>query len=587
MRCLWSSRGGVILLALIGSTLLVPACRRPEAENTGAVEGTVLDTSGKPLADVRMFNVGDGPKPVETRTDTSGHFRLEGLDAGPVYVFAEKAEYRFAGARATTGAADVALTLVGQSEPMPSRPIAADAKPLDAQPEVARRMLEKLWACCTPDNRSSLIVAMSSVNPQQALRWAAESNANLAELIHGEMAGIIADQNLDEALSLLEPGSSDRLNTLVSLARRYMTSDPAKATRCAEELLLGARACDQPWRTSYLAETADILIRLGNKEVGRKLLEEAGAMAAKLGDSPKQFAASYMAVEAIAPHDSKRALSLMTPLPDDEKDSLRAKVAAAICHDNLDQALDLIEQMGATSEFWANHAWLRIAWKLAPTRPADAFRVVEMIGSDPGFSESTKGAKPTALGWIAVAVAPRDKPLAFSLVDRAFAILMTLDESELAKDFVGDKPGRAALLAVQAGQIGYPDMESVVYRVLACRPTPSAGDVPDGCATSMAAMLALVDPRTARDMLELVDARDETIRSGSLGAIWVQAWCLVDAKRGQTLFDEAAAAITGKPDTEAEFYGLIEAAKLVAANPREKARRLLASPGLFPFDEEE
>ena len=173
LRHLWRLRGGLDLLILMAIVLSVPACRQQKAGE--AVEGTVLDTAGKPVAEVRVFNSGDGPKPIETRTDASGRFRLEGLNSGPVYVFAEKADYRFAGLRTTAGATGVVVKLLRQTEPMPSRAVAAKSMPLDQQQKLARRMLEKLWA---EDARSKryywVTMAMSRIDPELALRWSAE-----------------------------------------------------------------------------------------------------------------------------------------------------------------------------------------------------------------------------------------------------------------------------------------------------------------------------------------------------------------------------------------------------------------------------
>ena len=126
-----------------------------------------------------------------------------------------------------------------------------------------------------------------------------------------------------------------------------------------------------------------------------------------------------------------------------------------------------------------------------------------------------------ALGWVAVAVAPRDKPLACSLIDRAFAILMAPDTAESSPGTYGGWPARAAFLAVQAQRIGYPDMESVVYRVLACRPTRRTGllasDMESWNRRSfMAAFLGLVDPQAARDILDSIEPQRQAIGSGAV-----------------------------------------------------------------------
>ncbi len=90
------------------------------ASANAVVEGRVLDSAGKPVADARVFNSGDGIAPMETRSDGSGRFRLQGFRKGPVFVFAEKEGYRFAGLRTNSGAADAALKMLKTTEPAPA-----------------------------------------------------------------------------------------------------------------------------------------------------------------------------------------------------------------------------------------------------------------------------------------------------------------------------------------------------------------------------------------------------------------------------------------------------------------------------------
>jgi hypothetical protein len=223
----------------------------------------------------------------------------------------------------------------------------------------------------------------------------------------------------------------------------------------------------------------------------------------------------------------------------------------------------------------------RIACRLAPTRPADALRVVDAMASDSQHISGKLG-KAMALGWVAAAVAPRDKQLAYSLVDRAFGILMALD---LAKFSLGDE---AAFLAVQAQRIGYPDMESVVDRVLACRPTArgksSSTDVVDS-EVYTAAFLGLVDTRTARGILDSIESHRPAIGKIALGA-WLEAWLLVDAKRGQALSDEAFAAIRNKSRTDCEFRRLVEVADFLAAPLPEKSQYVYGIYYFLPLEED-
>ena len=94
------------------------------------------------------------------------------------------------------------------------------------------------------------------------------------------------------------------------VAERYAKSDPDKALRCAEEMVVRAWAMDQPARTTGVAQAGQLVARLGNVASGRKLIEEAAAMIPRLGPQ-RNFEARGAVAQALAAYDVKRALALM------------------------------------------------------------------------------------------------------------------------------------------------------------------------------------------------------------------------------------------------------------------------------------
>lgn len=294
-------------LLLIGLVLLLSACAPKASER---VEGTVLDAAGKPLDKVRVFNCGDGLAMIETRTATDGHFFLQGFGTGRVWLFAQKEGYRFAALCPAAGASDNRLTLAESREPPKAQAAASEPIPLERQQQLAHRLLEKLWADCSGDNRCYWVTrAMGRIDPELALRWAGEKKRDeCVALIRAAMAEQVAEKDLDEALGLVAQSGPDGLTSLIRLARRYAATDPAKAIRCVEELVVGARAVDQPWRAGCLAQAGGLAIRLGKMDTGRKLLDEAsqaagkfGSEAAKLGSEREHAAARGMVAEAWPP----------------------------------------------------------------------------------------------------------------------------------------------------------------------------------------------------------------------------------------------------------------------------------------------
>ncbi len=570
---------------LIAAVLLVLACGAAVVarvllghNHADQIAGVVLDSAGRPVTGVRVFNHGDAPETIETRTDATGHFCLRGFEPGTVYVFGQKSGYRFTGLRTRCGVADVRLTLLGRDESPPAwKPIESPPSP-DEQQKLARRLLERLWATKPYGDRCYwLIRAMSRIDPATALRWSAGLDPTYADLSRAamaeELAGAVpvpsaedADVDFGEALDLMRQSGPEGMNLLARLGRQYAASDPARAMRCAEELTVLARAVDQPWRAGYLAQAGALAVRLGKPDAGQALLEEAAEMVARLPSAPTNDAARGMVAAAMAETNLTRAEALLDPIPaNNGLDRFRGNVAVAGCLAYLDQALALAGKM---EPYDADCARLRIAFRLAPTHPTEAVRVSEAtgIGAD-GFMPYGRQFQASTLGWVDEAIGPNDRALGCSLIDRAFDVLMAADEEQFWSDAYGGCPTAAGFLAMQAQQIGYLDMQSVVNRALACRPSKQQSPASIESRVTVAAFLALVDPQTARGILD----RIETPGEGHGHNAWLQAWLLVDAARGEALFDRALAAIESKPNTDSDFYGLVEAATVLAAPLSHKA----------------
>jgi hypothetical protein len=343
-----------------------------------------------------------------------------------------------------------------------------------------------------------------------------------------------------------------------------------------------ARALDQPRRAGYLARTGRLVTRLGNKEAGRKLIDEAAEMAAKLGTGESQLSTRGEIAVAMASHDAKRALDLLEPLKgSNQRGHYLMYVAAAACTDNLDKALEIA---GSMEEWNAATTRLWIALRLAPTKPTEAMKVLDAMQGEYSIDR-----KAEACGWVAAATCARDKALACSLIDRGLATLLQPSERFPMRS---GRERKAAFLAMQARQIGYPDMESVVYRVLASRPTTKEEYSPARVAESLAAMaaiLALADPLAAKEVLRGIESRSEGIGSGYSGIgreVWLKAWALADPKHAEELFDHELAKLKGTAKPDRERSGLIGMAGVLATPPAERFRDIAMNLG-FSYPREE
>lgn len=506
-----------------------------------AVAGLVIDSAGTPLAGVRVFNAGDGPARTTAQTDASGRFRLEGLFHGPAWVFADKPEYRFTAVRTQTGVTDATLRMLRVSDPVPARPASRIEALREEQRKVAKELAEKFWAEGSADRRGQCISTMARLDLEQAQKWSAEIDGKYGGTIREAAAQRIAADDPEEAIALLSADGSRAHYRLLQTAERLAGSDPGKAMRFAEEAVVTARALNQPARTLALANCGQLVTRLGNQEAGRKLLEEAADLAPQLPTGERQDDYLGRIAVALGSYDVARALQLLEAITDPrERQRFQAKLGAW-CLNDLDKAESIFKNV---EPWYANRARHLLAYRLAAERPDDALRVAERIGSGAGNDYPNR-----VYGWLAVAVAPRDRQRAWSLIDRALAAY--LESTAAARSHLSDggQPAQAALLALQAHWVEYPDLERLVWQVLAQRPTTAQDDSPARVVESqviMALFLALVDPDLARQLLEDLQSRSDLVGSGHGGVgreHWVHAWALVDTQRALEIAERETAAV--------------------------------------------
>jgi len=554
----------------------------------GVVEGTVVDSSGKPIAGVRVFNWGDAAEPIEARSDASGRFCLRGFHAGPVFVFGDKQGYRFTRLRTTSGATDAVLKMLRRGEPVPSQPPRAAQASREDQQKLARLLLERIWASGNQGKTSTAVSLMARIDPEQARKWSAEAGGKYDKLIRRIAVEKTAETDLDEAIAVLSEEPRLSFYLLKRLADRFAASHPDKALRLAEEAVLRARGMDQAAKISCMAEVAPLIARLGHEDAARKLISEAADLAEKMQDSDSNSYVRGRVAAAVASYDFPRALSLANKIGNpNDRDRYRAAVAAAGGIGDVDRASAALEGL---KPFFGDRARLRLAYRLAATRPADAARIIESMpfSSAFGFQRETKA---QMLRWMAAGTAPRDKAEAWKMVDMAFELYLGPYWEHDYSD--NRRATQAAALAVVAQQIGYPDMESIVSRVIATRVTTKHASSPAAVvdsAVAMAMLLALVDPEAARQVLTPLDPQSDSVGSGFSGVghdAWLKAWAVADPKYAMELADRELARAKDRRDGDLSRSGLFEMVELWTLPADERFRRLAQHLHNLAFPDEE
>jgi 5-hydroxyisourate hydrolase-like protein (transthyretin family) len=541
-------------------------------DTSGYVAGTVVDAVGNPFPGAGVFNQGDAPAPVKSWTGANGRFRLDGLFPGGKYVFARaNGGYRFAGVRIEGNARDLTIRLVRDKDP-PSPWKPAESPPHEAQRALAERIVTRLWARygnnADKNGASGCVLVMARIDLKRALAWSAEHGGQYDAPVRRVAAMQLAESDARAAADLLSgtrDGASQDL--LQQLAARFARSSPTKAMLFVEEAAGRARAFEPgPERDCALARAGSLLARLGHPGDGRALIEEAAAAVARGEFDGKQAEARGVVAGALAPIDLDRAMLLIEPIKQPrDREVAQAFVAQGIAAVHPGRALTLAKAMNGVTD-----APLRIsaeaAYRLAPDQTNEARDIALGLTGRNAFSFTTE-----ALGWLAEAVGSRnqDRSWTVDLIDRALAL--PLDRPGEFNGFGGAMLS-AAWVAAHARDARYPDMESVIARVLATRGTgPDQGAATQvRSAVAAAAVLALTDPGAARQVLLDIESRtspDPVQRTRLAGDRWLMAWALVDLEHAERLFEVELAALEGRADADLRPVGFFKMAEVLATPP--------------------
>jgi hypothetical protein len=376
----------------------------------------------------------------------------------------------------------------------------------------------------------------------------------------------LAETDGDGAFALL--AASDGVMKqyfLQTLAERFAGDDRAKALKFAEEATVQARAMNQPDRTGAMAKAGAMLVRLGRKEPGLALLDEAARAAEQMALESREAYARGNVAGALAPFDFARALALVEPMKNEnDRDRYLGFIATALAATDPKRALDVAGKIGDRSSTPLS-VKVAIAFELGSAgKPDEAMRVIE--GMKGHFAAAKYQSE--AYGWLAVAVASRDKAQAATLIDRALALPVDRPEEFRSWTYFGGGTGEAAWTAACAKRAGYDDMAGAVFRVLAARPSGGHRDpsMEAQCQTIAAAILALSDRKAASQVL-----RDLELRWGQrlnelgrvVGGRWFLAWALADLTHAEQLFDAELAALESQPNANLQATGVLKMADIL------------------------
>ena len=550
------------------------------ASTRGRLAGRVIGSNGQPLVGAAVFNRGDGPEIARAITDSTGCFQLGALRAGTKYAFVRADGYRFTGVKSDGDADAMRIIMLKITEPPPQwKPVATVS--FDEQRAFAKQILTRLWekigARADGDGALPLVSIMARIDLELATKWSAEKGHRHDRLLRLARAERMAETDAPGAIALLaNDRGRDVRAFLQAMAVRFGPTDKAKAVAFAEEVAVRARDLPEKERAAALATAGAALVRFGRAEAGRALIAQAVLAAGELGNEDIEARDRAIVAGVVAPDDLKRALALIEPIQADDKDRFVAYVARAIARTDTIRGVARADLMSGETPV-PERVKTAIAFRIGADQPDEAIRIIEgMKRENPGRWRAE------ALGWLAVALEPREKARAFDLIDRALDMLV--DESGTGASATKNSDERmmaAAHVAARAQQIGYPDMDSVVMRVMAARPEDGTRGARREVRVMVLATisLALVDPGAARDVLNQLEAEFDPAKFVGARAPWLSAWSLVDIKKAAAVFEAQLVAVENDQNPDSLLRGFLSTAELLATPP--KRREDVLQEGLY------
>lgn len=324
---------------------------------------------------------------------------------------------------------DAPLHETARNRPLTSGPQAVLER--DEELAVARRVVwpfvERALASGKPSEQYWALVHWARLDPGDLLdRIGRRDSPKLTSDEHDRLrtyaAKALLESDRDEAAAVVEAieNLSRRAEATVLLA---LTAPPShQYTReLLERAVLCARQEEVGGCALWLACVADALLDLDDVERGRSLLDEARTLTGNLPQAGSAGSSRRWVAEVLARIDLPAALELVQPLAEDaSRDDVHGRIAYRIAKQQPAEAERVLALVGKDDvrRQWAE----RVSCRMAAAEPSRAERIAALI-TDPCH-------RALALGWMAGMRAATDKAQARLWLDRAFAELRSVASAD-------------------------------------------------------------------------------------------------------------------------------------------------------------
>ncbi len=306
-----------------------------------SIAGKAIDRQGRLVADVEVFQSGDGSGKTTTRTAADGSFHLKGYRPGKAFVFARKPGFRFHGQLIDTNRSNITLSIARTTDPRDERMKTLQSPVKDAErKQLARRLIETYVekAIASKDKRIDFNIllyplllidlgdgmdAIERAGVEPRTRWT----------LYARIAPSLAATDLDEATTLVESidDADYRSDAFLDLIDALPVDRVKDRRSLIDRALLHARGVRRPERRALLlGDIAERLIEIGDIDRAKPLFDEGLKIAENLPENERLFAGLFAARLARVDYPAARKIVDKIQDPRIHKRSIKNVIARAI-----------------------------------------------------------------------------------------------------------------------------------------------------------------------------------------------------------------------------------------------------------------
>ena len=255
---------------------------RPETrDRLAAIEGSVLDRRGKPVAGASVWTTNDAGTPIRSTTDARGRLRIEQVPSRRSFLFVEAPVFRFHGRVIDPAAGPVTIALTRSDErPAATMSTSPTARPRAEERELANRLIrpyaERAVKEGDPLTRARALQVLALSDPTRVLEIIETGilgNPGDDDALRLACARGLREDSRAEALSVIEAMHGAESRAVGHLDACDALPHSGREARLAQvdQALLQARAIAAGDRRVYtLGQVAEHYLDLGEVEKGHE-----------------------------------------------------------------------------------------------------------------------------------------------------------------------------------------------------------------------------------------------------------------------------------------------------------------------------